>query len=278
MQRERFIKYIDENRGHWTADTITRYISVLLTVPDEIEDWDLGQFHTWISNHHWGNNMQYTVSVIIRGYCRWRFGTGHPGSQVKVRRKRTGPQRALTLDKLNKLICSFDTMTPKGIRDLAIAALLVDTGLRSAEICRLDIGHLDLDRCKLAVITKGGNWGEAVFSEWTAQYLNSWLSIRKTSCKNVFVSLGGKTRGQPITRTGLDMIMRDWAKAIGIGHLSPHDFRRTFATISTRMGAPARVLQVAGRWSDISMVERYTSTIEKEDFMPYFPMKAVMTH
>jgi hypothetical protein len=42
--------------------------------------------------------------------------------------------------------------------------------------------------------------------------------------------------------------------------------------MSTNNGAPSRVIQVAGRWSDIAMVERYTRTIEAEAIQPYLPM------
>jgi len=35
----------------------------------------------------------------------------------------------------------------------------------------------------------------------------------------------------------------------------------SFACLATEAGAPSRLLQVAGRWSDIRMVERYTGAL-----------------
>jgi len=44
--------------------------------------------------------------------------------------------------------------------------------------------------------------------------------------------------------------------------VSPHAFRRAFACISTKAGAPSRVVQKIGRWDDIRMVERYTKALQ----------------
>lgn len=267
--------YIDLHRGQWSAETLSKYRRILEALPD-VRDWSLGQLHDWINAHKWGSSQRYLASVAIRGYCSWVFGVDHPGSRLKIKRHAAGPQRAMNLSKLGKLMASFDTTTKKGIRDLAIASLLVDTGLRASEICRLELDHLQIEERRLSVITKGGNWEDAIYSDHTAQNLINWVTIRKSQSKTVFCSLGGLTPRKSLTRYGLTVIMRRWGITAEIGPLSPHDFRRTFAVISTRLGAPARVLQVAGRWSDIKMVERYTASIEQADFAPYFPMRAVM--
>jgi integrase len=52
--------------------------------------------------------------------------------------------------------------------------------------------------------------------------------------------------------------------------------RRTFATIAIRNGAPTRVVQAAGRWADVAMVEHYTAAIEAEDFERYSPVESLM--
>jgi integrase len=57
---------------------------------------------------------------------------------------------------------------------------------------------------------------------------------------------------------------------------SPHDLRRSFATLSSRLGAPSRIVQVAGRWSDLKMVEGYTQSLEASDFMPYDPVSRIL--
>ena len=70
---------------------------------------------------------------------------------------------------------------------------------------------------------------------------------------------------------GLQKIVEGWGLRLGV-RLSPHDLRRSFATLATIFGAPSRVVQAAGRWSDIQMVERYTRGLQLGAISPYFPV------
>jgi len=73
----------------------------------------------------------------------------------------------------------------------------------------------------------------------------------------------------------LQGMVKRWGLGIGI-KLSPHDLRRSFATLSTLFGAPSRVVQVAGRWSTIEMVERYTREIDQSAIEPYLPVSKLL--
>ena len=79
-----------------------------------------------------------------------------------------------------------------------------------------------------------------------------------------------------MTRFGLNVTFRNLGKSSGIGPLSPHDFRRTFATLSLQGGAPTRLVQLAGRWNSVKEVERYSQALSAQDFEPYSPMNKVM--
>jgi len=48
-----------------------------------------------------------------------------------------------------------------------------------------------------------------------------------------------------------------------VENVSPHAFRRAFATLIVVNGASTRVAQVLGRWSNVGMVERYTKALEE---------------
>jgi len=68
----------------------------------------------------------------------------------------------------------------------------------------------------------------------------------------------------------LRVIVRRWGEKLGF-RLSPHDLRRSFATLSTK---PARLRARSGRrsLSSIVMVELYTQSIEPSDFDEFFPV------
>jgi len=216
----------------------------------------------------WGNSARYTALCAWRAYLRWKYGAGHPGLAARIKRVQPRRQRVLTTAKALDLLASFDRSTVKGLRDLAICALALDTGLRLAELCRLRIQDIDLQQQTLQVIVKGGQWGMGVYSSQTAIYLAEWLAVRKGNAATIFTS----TRTwQPMTREGMKVTINRWGAAAGF-RLSPHDLRRTFATLSTIFGAPSRVVQAAGRWHDLAMVERYTAGITAEEIRPYLPM------
>jgi len=276
---EKFLSFHGEYSPN-TADRYGRALRLLISDYPDLARLDPGQLHGWLNSHGWGNSAQYVALCAVKAFLRWGLGLTHPALVLRFRRLDAGPQRSLKLNQVKMLLGSFSTMSERGVRDLALASLLLDSGLRASEVCSLEIKHLDLEECRLDVVVKGRRWGEGVYSSFTAVYLGNWLAIRErlaaAGIRTVFVSVGGKTPGKPLTRRGLGVVVSGWGLTAGVSPLSPHDLRRTFAMISTRLGAPARVLQVAGRWSSLEMVERYTRSIEADDFRSYFPLTAVM--
>jgi integrase len=113
-----------------------------------------------------------------------------------------------------------------------------------------------------------------VFSVQTALYISAWAEMRRPAAGvgTLFLSFQHQTMGTALTREGVQGMCKKWGAKLGI-KLSPHDFRRSFATLSTIFGAPSRVVQVAGRWSDIEMVERYTREITQSEIEDYLPVQ-----
>lgn len=215
----------------------------------------------FLDQQKWGDSRRYVAVVAIKQLIRWRVGDVHPVLRLRVRRGVSRPGRSLSSGQVIALLASFDTLTRKGTRDLAIACLALDTGLRVGELASLRSVDVDMSERRLVVQIKGGRWAEGVFSEQTAQALLAWLPFRKAGDERLF----------QVTRDGLKVIIRRWGHKVGFV-LSAHDLRRTFATLALRSGAPSRLVQVAGRWADIRMVERYSRAIEPDDFRAYFPV------
>jgi len=270
-------QYLDEHMGMWSPNTVDTYQSILsrFEIELDVEHLTAGKLRAWIYSHGWGSSQRYVALSAAKGYIKWAFGAKHPALILNERRAKSPPQRALKIPQIKDLLSSFNTMEAKGIRDLAMCALMLDTGLRASEICKLDLHYLDMEERKLRVVIKGGRWAMAMFSISTQRYMEAWLAIRQPLGEPVFLSVGGIIPGTRLTRSGLRIIVKKWGKDAGIGLLSPHDLRRTFAVTATRLGAPSRLVQLAGRWSSIEMVERYTETLENEDFEKYFPVEGL---
>lgn len=229
----------------------------------------------------WNHNSKYSAYCAVRAYFRWQYGDSHPVLSFHMKREKTSPQRSLDSDQLLSIIRTFHAKTIFDIRNRATIALMVDSGLRAAEVCNLKTRYLFLKTNSCQARIKGGAWEEAVFSDLTRQYLTEWLEMRKTVLqkigqpdpKTVFFSIKGHTPGMPLTPNGLRSIFEKVAERADLGDkFSPHDLRRTFATLSLQNGANTRIVQKAGRWNDIRLVEKYSPKITARDMKPYFPM------
>lgn len=263
-----------------TSDFYKRILDWICQDVGDLEGLTASRLRTWLDSRHWSNSTQWSALCVVRAFLRWRYGAGHPALTLRIKRLESPPQRVLKLDQVKCLLWSFDTSGAKGRRDLAMCALLLDSGLRAAEVCRLEMSCLDLIERRLQVRVKGGRIQEAVYSEYTASCLLRWFGDRESLVKlgvvSVFVGVGGSLPGRGMTTGGLRAEMRKWAVRAGLKALSPHDLRRTFATQSIRLGAPSRIVQIAGRWKDLAMVERYTRSLEASDFDRWFPVAAAM--
>lgn len=236
-------------------------------------------FRDWIQELPYADSQKKQLFYALRAFLKWAYGERHPLLSLQMKFPVPPPPvREVNESAVVRLLQTFDRETPRGKRDWALALLWIDTGLRVGEMARVTLSSLYLDKRELHVLAKGRRWRRAVFSQETALALQDWLTIRQSIARPgvdaVFVSLG-TFRGKGLTRNGLRVIVRKWGKSIGI-HMSPHDFRRLFATLATRSGAPERIVAEAGGWRSTEMIRRYTSALKPEDIEPYSPARRVL--
>lgn len=216
----------------------------------------------------------------IRSYYAWRFGEKSPAKVVPIPHVPRRRQRYPSQDALLSVLASCDLATPKGRRDLALLYLLLDTGLRASEVCRLRLADVDLESRRLHVAVKGGDEGVGVFGATTANAVLGWLAVRpavaRPDAPTLFVSVGGTSPGAPLTRDGLRAIFRRLGKGAGLSGFSPHDMRRAFAVGMIRLGAPEPLAMLAGRWRDRRSFQRYLDDLSADDLAPYSPVEGLL--
>jgi site-specific recombinase XerD len=244
----------------------------------EISAVDAGLLSKFLKSNKpmWSNNMQRLYGNAIKSFIRWSYGPDHPALRIKLPKDNAAPGRSLDSSQLEDLMVSFDTTRANGWRNLAMISIMVETGIRAIEVCRMEMRYLDIHKRKFDVLAKNQVWREGKFSENTSLYLDMWLSCRQNiaakGCPNVFVGILGKTPGQKMTPGGLRAEFRKYGIRSCVGKLSPHDLRRTMATLLTEAGAPTRLVQKLGAWDDIRMVERYTQNLKTQDIEKYSPV------
>lgn len=256
-----------------------RRIGAFLTVLEK--DWfdlDPELITRFMQRQAWGDNMRAQSLQSARAMVGFYYGNDHPLFELPVRKPKPKPQRTLNEAEVRNLFRSLDRNRPHGIRNYAMVAVMLDTGIRATEVCNFELKHLDMEDRSFRIRTKGGSFRTKVFSDYTAEYLRNWLEIRSRHAlpgvDTVFVGIGGNLPGTEMTTSGLRNIFKRIGKKANIRGLSPHVLRRTFATLSTIYGAPAVVLQKAGGWSDIKTMSIYTQAVPTRTIEQYL----VTTH
>jgi len=261
----------------YADSTIITYRSILTKLLENTDPANLdaaGLVKFVKSNKSWGNSRQCVALAACQRYLRWAYGDDHPALIAKIKRITGKPQPALDKTTAMQLLANFDRYTAKGARDLAICTLALDTGLRASELCRITLPYVDLDRCTLQDVIKGGQWSAAVFSPETAAHIRHWLGYRKTVNGPGYLFLSLKSGGK-LSVEGLRKAVNGWGREIGI-QLTTHTLRRSFATLATEvMGAPERVLMEGGRWAHSDMIKRYTRTLQLNAMRKYLPTQGL---
>lgn len=262
----------------WMLDKIFSYC---LTNKIELLEFNGDLFENFLeSQEAWGDNSKYLAYCAAKSYLRWLFGNSSPLASFHLRRVRPRPQRTLTVKQATELLTSLDTSTDYGRRNLAMIVLMLNCGLRSFEVTGALLKNLDLTNRSLQVLVKGGSWRTAKFTQYTAACIASWLGVRSEWAKRVataqtiFISRKGKR----LATNGVRKLFSRLAGKSGLDALSPHDLRRTFATISTQAGAPPRIIMAAGGWSDMGSLLRYTQAVSPDDLEPFNPIDFIMGH
>lgn len=216
--------------------------------------------------------------IAVRGYLR-HLGRPDLAASLRVPAQPVRVQRSLTAAEIDRLLEAAAIPPMAGLsradaavvalRNPAIIAVLFDCWLRAAELCSLTIHAVSVDARRIIVSGKGDREELVAFSSATAARLAAWLPARKTVAQpgvaTLFVSVGGNTPGRPLTKEGLQCIVRTLGERAGIPGVCPHAFRRGGATEAIKRGAPTRWVQAHGRWARIDMVERYTQALQAEE-------------
>jgi site-specific recombinase XerD len=244
-----------EGRSPRTVGSYQEKLSYLVRFLGDvpIEGITTADLRGYMAHLHDRDLSPFTVSTrgkAMRRLFNWLESEGvldgNPARRVKIPQpKRTEPKGA-TADQVRAILstCGDD---PAGKRDRAAICLLFDSGCRAGGVCGLEIENLDLDRGLALVTEKGNKTRYAMFGPATADTLRVWLDVRPEGSAAVFIALGGRSRGAPMTTSGLWQMLQRRAKAAGIeGPVSVHGLRHSFAraylTSGGNLGALAQTL------------------------------------
>ncbi len=165
----------------------------------------------------------------------------------------------LHADALERLLAAPDPGTPAGIRDRALLETLFSTGLRVAELTRLDRTDVE-GREEVSVLGKGKKRRVVFLSASAQAAITAYLRRRADQDPALFIRERADREGDNrLTVRSVQRIIKYYAAAAGIAdHVTPHTLRHSFATDLLRSGADLRAVQSLLGHSSVVTTQRYT--------------------
>lgn len=159
-----------------------------------------------------------------------------------------------------KLLATPNVRSLQGKRDRALLETLFSTGLRVAELVRLDRKDVE-GKEEVSVLGKGRKRRVVFISPSAKQAIDAYLSVRADDDEALFVRLwrGGEQKGGRLTARSVQRLIARYADQAGVAeHVTPHTLRHTFATDLLQSGADLRAVQALLGHSSVVTTQRYT--------------------
>lgn len=238
---------------------LTRFIQWLktqeVTKPSELQARHIRQFLAELAQANLSDNYINLFARSIKTLVRFLYSEHYIYEPIIFQMPRVGkkPLPYLKADELKRLYQACESN-----RDKALLLVMVDTGLRRAELCALNWNDVDLNTGVVIVKRGKGNKTRSVVIGLKARraliqysrYINhekedpliqtySGARIAVNGLRSIFLRLGQKT--------GL--------------HVTPHALRRTFATLALKSGMSIVHIQGLMGHSSIEMTRSYIQSI-----------------
>ncbi len=221
---EEFMQWFEETVGEFS--------------PGQITVVDVQEFKSYLYNVKRNKPVSVNRKLsALESFCEFLVSTGHlkdnPAAKVKkIKQQKTAEVAALSNSELYRLKRMFYLEGNK--RDIAIFELMINTGLREAEVCNLKLDDVIMSERKGVVIVrsgKGEKYREVPLNANVRRALQAYLDVRPNRGNYLFVS----NKSDRLSESQLYRIIRKHADMAGV-KAHPHMLRHTFATKLLREG------------------------------------------
>ncbi|MBL6734923.1 MAG: tyrosine recombinase XerC [Shewanellaceae bacterium] len=184
----------------------------------------------------------------------------NPAKLVKAPKMQQPLPKHMDVDSVFQLLQASPQLEPLAIRDLAMMELFYSSGLRLAELARLNMRDVDLSQAWVKVLGKGNKERLLPIGRVAKQQLQAWLSVRaqfnQHACDALFLS----RLGRRIAHSTIQQRLRQWGMAQGLSQrVHPHKLRHSFATHFLESSGNLRAVQVLLGHANLSTTQVYTN-------------------
>lgn len=203
----------------------------------------------------------------LQQFFRWLVDEGEiresPMGRMKPPTVPETPPPVLRDEQLDALLKATSGTSFEDRRDKAIILILLDTGVRLAEIAGLRLEDVDDTHWTLSVVGKGRRPRVVALGREARSRLDRYLRARGSHNRRNEPWLWLGLKGQ-LTSTGIAQMLKRRAREAGIGEIHPHLFRHTFAHDWMRSGGNESDLMRLAGWRSRTMLMRYGASAATE--------------
>lgn len=149
------------------------------------------------------------------------------------------------------------------VRDTAIMALFLDTGIRLSECADLKLEDINLDAGQVTVVGKGNRQRQVSLGAMAVKVLDRYLRVRPrhphADLRWVWLAQKGR-----LTSSGIAQMLKRRSGFAGIDAVHPHQFRHTFAHEWLSQGGLETDLMILAGWRSPQMLQRYAASAASE--------------
>jgi len=147
-------------------------------------------------------------------------------------------------------------------RDYAMVSTLIGYGLRRSELVNLELADVQVRQQHWAIVDlvgKGGHIRTVPMPQWVKEALDRWTFAAGIGKGRVFraISRTGNVWGSGITQNVAWHVVSNTCIKGGIGHIAPHNLRRTCAKLCHSTGGELEQLQFLLGHVSVQTTERY---------------------
>jgi len=241
-----------------TCDHIQRFLASRSVSNKTILNYHTGLSALWT----WAEKERLVIENIVRLVDRPRPEKRDiiPLTQNDVRALLANLEKTSLYQRPGKRPSSHSL--PCAERNRAIILLLLDTGVRSSELCQLTHQNLDAKNARIKVMGKGAKERSLPISPRTAQAIWRYTIQRPDPQPSETIFLNQHL--QPLNRDRLLKLLYIIGNRAQVKNVHPHRFRHTFAINYLRNGGDPWSLQRMLGHETMEMVSRYLSIAQSD--------------
>jgi site-specific recombinase XerD len=217
-----------------------------------------------VSSHQHYRNLRVLFKWLIREGERT---APDPMPRVDPPKVTTKIKPVLLADQLAALLRTCQGTTFECRRDTAIIRVFIDSGVRVSGVGNILAEHVDLTHKVIKIVLKGGDEHYAPVGRKATAALDRYVRIRarhpRADSPWFWLGTSGRDTGHFGAAGIQDMLERRGIEA-GLGKVTPHAFRRTFAhDWLAAGGSEMDGMRIAG-WKTRAMIEMYAGELAAE--------------